>query len=51
MNGILKRGKTLRERERERERILQNIFFCEIQFFKNQLIKSMYYFSVCAEIN
>ena len=49
MNGILKRGKTLRERERER--ILQNIFFCEIQFFKKQLIKSMYYFSVSAEIN
>ena len=36
MNGILNRGKTLRER------ILKNISVCEIHYSKYQLIKSMY---------
>ena len=35
MNGILKRGKTLRER-------ILNIYVYEIHYSKNQLIKSMH---------
>ena len=36
MNGVLNRGKTLRER------ILKNIYVYEIHYSKYQLVKSMY---------
>ena len=41
MNGFLHSGKTLRER------ILKNMFVCEIHYSKYQLVKSMYEIITC----